>query len=91
MICLDSGPGVFAETLEISANLTSVRKVLHHLLMRMTANTLLSVSIPRAGLVRGRRGWVGSRQDSHHFPGPDEPGLQAGEILHYLLPRLEAV
>lgn len=91
MIYFDSGPGVFAETLEISANPTSVRKALHHLLMRMIANTLLSVGIPRAGFVRGRRGGVGSRQDSHHFPSPDEPGLRAGETLHHLLPRLEAV
>jgi len=91
MICFDSGPGVFAETLEITANLTSLCKVLHHLLMRMIANTLLSVGIPRVDFVRGRRGGVGSRQDSHHFRGPDELRLRAGEILHHLHPWLEAV
>ncbi len=59
--------------------------------MRMIANTLLFVGTPRAGFVRVRRGAAGSREDSHHSPGPDEPGLRARGILHRLLPRPEAV
>lgn len=91
MICFYSGTVVFAETVEISANPTSGRRAPHHLSMRMIANTLLSVGTPRVGFVRGRQGGAGSRKGSHHFPGPDEPGLRAREILRRLLPRLEAV
>lgn len=91
MACFDSRAVVFAETLETFANLTSGRRVPHPLSMRMIANTLLSVGTPRAGFVRGRRRGVSSREDSHHSPDPDEPGPQAREILHRLLPRLEAV
>jgi len=89
MICFDNGPVLFTETLGISANPTSVRKVLRHLLMRMIANTLISVGISRAGFLLGRRGGVGSRQDSHHFPGPDEPGLREARffIIFFLVWR----
>lgn len=91
MICFDSGTVVFAETLENFANPTSGRRAPHRLSMRMIANTPLSVGTPRAGFEWGRRRGAGNKEDSHHFPGPDEPGLLAGEILRHLLPRLEAV
>ena len=91
MICFGSGTVVFAEPVESFANPTSGRRAPHHLSMRTIANSLLSVGTPRAGFVRGRRGGAGSREDNHHFLGPDEPGLRTREILRRLLPRLEAV
>lgn len=90
MICFDSDAAVFAVTVEIFANPTSERRALHHLSMRMIANTLLSVGTPRAALARGRRGKAGNREDSHHFPGLDELGLRAREILRRFLFHLEA-
>lgn len=91
MVCFDNGPGLVPGTHGNSAGLISGRKVTHHLSTRMIANTLLSVGIPRAGFARGRRGGVGSGQDSHRFSGPCAPGLRASETLHYLPPRLGAV
>ena len=86
-----SGAVVFAEIVEMFANLTSGRRAPHHLSMKMIANTLLSVGTRRVGFVRGRLGRAGSREDSHHFPGLDELGLRTHEILRRFLPRPEAV
>ena len=58
--------------------------------MKMIANTLLFVGTPRVGLERERRDRPGSTEDSHHFPGLDELGLRAREILRCLLLHLEA-
>lgn len=87
----DNGPKLIPGTHGNSASLTSGRRVPHHLSMRMIASTLLSVGIPRAGFARGRRGEVGSRQDSHCFLGLCAPGLRASETLHHLPPRPGAV
>ena len=57
----------------------------------MIASTLLSIDIPRAGFEWVPRGGVGSKRDSHRFPGSCALGLRASETLHDLPPRPGAV
>ena len=57
----------------------------------MISSTQLSVGIARADFVGGYRGMVGSREDSHLFPGPHALAIQVCETLHHLPPYLEEV
>lgn len=69
MVCSDSSAVLSAETVKILASLSSGRRASHHLSMRMIANSLFSVDTPRAGVVWGRRGRAGSKEDTIAFQG----------------------